>query len=132
MKVLPVTVSLPPLLIAWLSSEKVESVTVRLPVFSTAAPVTFEKLSPEMATVYCGVDDEGVVSAQCQGAGPGPSIVSFWVISMYPLVNVITLQAGDMSKSMVSPALASAIVWRSEPAPESLQLVTVSVLAPAT
>jgi hypothetical protein len=62
---------------------------------------------------------------------PGPSIIRFFEISMSPLVSVIALHVGDRLKLMVSPLPAAATAARSEPAPESLQFVTMPVLADA-
>jgi hypothetical protein len=59
---------------------------------------------------------------------PGPVIVRFWLIVSVPVVNVIVPVT---LKLIVSPGAAEAIAARSEPAPASLVLMTVVVLADA-
>ncbi len=56
-----------------------------------------------------------------------PSIVIFFVISMYPLVSVIFLPAKVDEKAIVSPACARAIASLSEPAPLFALFVTVII-----
>src|SRR5258708_5330518 len=61
-------------------------------------------------------------------AAPGPVMVTLWLIYKLALVSVIVPVT---AKLIVSPDAEAAIVSRSEPAPLSLRLVTVSVLATA-
>jgi hypothetical protein len=62
----------------------------------------------------------------------GPLIVRSWGTSISPDVSVIREQEGDRAKTIVSPEVEPATDALREPAPESLQFVTMIVLAPAT
>jgi hypothetical protein len=64
---------------------------------------------------------------------PGPVIVRFFVRAIGPLVRRMgEHDVTEGAKSMVPPALAAATSARSDPGPESLQLVTEYVAALAT
>src|ERR1035438_3425403 len=62
---------------------------------------------------------------------PGPRMVTL-VLRSIVLWSVMVAHGGDRAKVMVSPGLTLDTAWRSEPVPESAQLVTVIVAAPAT
>jgi hypothetical protein len=58
-------------------------------------------------------------------------MVTLLVIASAPLVSMIEVQPREAEKTIVSPLLASAMAWRSDPTPASLQFVTLNVAAPA-
>ena len=57
----------------------------------------------------------------------GPLIVRFLSTRISPFVNVTGLVTCAMSKVMVVPGQASAMIWRNEPAPLSAFVVTTEV-----
>jgi hypothetical protein len=61
--------------------------------------------------------------------GPGPLMVMFLSIASSALVRLMVCPLSAGSKLIVSPSVASASAWRSEPAPLSCVLVTVMVAA---
>ncbi len=61
---------------------------------------------------------------------PGPLMVMFVLMSIGPEVRMMT--GHDVGSLTVSPDTAAATWARREPAPESLQFITLNMLAPAT
>ena len=102
-----------------------------IPPPSQASPSSM--VSPEMVAVTLSTTKTlpVCIPAYGQGTGPGPSRVRLVLTVMLPLVSVMGLHDGDRANPMLSPEVAVVTALRSDPGPESLQLVTLTVWAAA-
>ena len=102
-----------------------------IPPPSQASPSSM--VSPEMVAVTLSTTKTLPVSSPltARALAPGPSRVRLVLTVMLPLVSVMRLQDGERAKPMPSPEVAVATALRSDPGPESVQLVTSTVWAPA-